>query len=75
MYVSIKSVKYIEAHCDKTVSVSVRELVSLPCGVPQGSILEPIVFPIDMLPLGQIISSISNICYLYTDDTQLYFSL
>ena len=47
---------------------------SLTCGVPQGSVLSPILFNLYKTPLSTLISSSAISHLLYADDTQLFVS-
>jgi hypothetical protein len=63
---------------NRTQSLSINGHSSLPSpmqtGVPQGTVLGPLLFTLYTTPLGHILSSIPISCHFYADDTQLYIS-
>jgi hypothetical protein len=62
----------------RSFSVLSNGIKSLPhpvtCGVPQGSVLGPLLFIIYTTPLSSLLSASSAKHHLYADDTQLFIS-
>ena len=57
------------------VNEDISEECSMPTGVPQGSILGPILFTMYTIELSHLLKSLNITCHFYADDTQLLFKI
>ena len=59
-----------------SIQNSTSFFTNLSCAVPQGSVLDPLLYILYTIPFGSVISKNStNLYHLYVDDTQLYISV
>ena len=64
---------YLEARTQRVkIDDAISEPIPLTCGVPQGSMLGPILFTIYTMPMRRIVRKHGVVYHKYADDTQLY---
>lgn len=66
---------YLKSRTFSVVIGQFSSSVSISCGVPQGSVLGPLLFNRYMLQLSNIIRKYNISFHFYADDSQLYFPL
>jgi hypothetical protein len=63
---------------DRTQSIKLGDVTSsksnLSFGVPQGSVLGPLLFTMYTAPLGRILKKLGMMYHIYADDTQIYMA-
>ena len=74
-----KALTWIKSYlCERTQFVKIGSKRSnnhkLCCGVPQGSVLGPILYSMYTAPLADVISKHGMNCHFYADDSQIYLS-
>ena len=74
-----KVLQWISSYLNgRTQSVAIGNVLSDPvdlnCGVPQGSVADPLIFTLFSAPLQDIIESHGLQSVVYADDTQIYFT-
>ena len=62
-------------HQSVKIKDTLSDKVTLSYGVPQGSVLGPVLFTLYTTPLSAIISNFDINHHLYADDTQIFMSL
>jgi len=75
--VALDWLRYFVTEQTQQITVGSEKSAVFPCasGVPQGSVLGPILFGMYVSPIGDVISQHNVQYHQYADDMQLYVSL